>query len=128
MITAPQLTLWVGTAGGALGVFTVTRNKAGEPLQLGETGKSEFRQLNTIILKNFKGKGRQKDSAIVRIQHQRIAHLNQKKRGQLQFDKADTPRNDSAKSADELQNLQDCELLFCTCMHYEFCALCMCVL
>ena len=30
----PQLTLWVGTAGGALGVFTVTRSSVGKPLEL----------------------------------------------------------------------------------------------
>ena len=38
----PQLTLWVGTAGGSLGVFTVTRNKDGEPLQLVKTGKHMY--------------------------------------------------------------------------------------
>ena len=36
--TSSQFTLWVGTAGGALGVFTVTRSSAGEPLELVPTG------------------------------------------------------------------------------------------
>ena len=33
-----QLKCLVGTAGGSLGVFTVTRRNVGEPLQLEETG------------------------------------------------------------------------------------------
>ena len=41
----PELTLWVGTAGGALGVFTVTRDNAGEPLKLAATGVCTFMSL-----------------------------------------------------------------------------------
>ena len=37
-IHVAQLKCWVGTAGGSLGVFTVTRRNVGEPLQLEKTG------------------------------------------------------------------------------------------
>ena len=48
-MTTPRLTLWVGTAGGALGVFTVTRRSVGESLQLGETGTNELMNIITIF-------------------------------------------------------------------------------
>ena len=38
VVHVAQLKCWVGTAGGSLGVFTVTRRNVGEPLQLEETG------------------------------------------------------------------------------------------
>ena len=37
VVHVAQLKCWVGTAGGSLGVFTVTRS-VGEPLQLEKTG------------------------------------------------------------------------------------------
>lgn len=62
----------------------------------------------------------------MRIQHQIVQH-DHGKGGQLQFnkadeDKADPSRNDSANSADEMQNIELGELLF------YMCALCICVL
>ena len=105
-------------------MFTVARNKDGEPLQLGETGKNEFRQLNALFLNCFKGKGRQKDSAIVRIQYQPIVQRVQRKVGErLQFDKAD---EDKDPSRDDSTNMQTLNGEFCSvllCMH--ICALCM---
>ena len=38
VVHVAQLKCWVGTAGGSLGVFTVTRRSVGEPLQLEKTG------------------------------------------------------------------------------------------
>ena len=38
VVHVAQLRVWVGTAGGSLGVFTVTRRSVGEPLQLEKTG------------------------------------------------------------------------------------------
>lgn len=90
----------------------------------GRQVKNEFRQLNTLFLTCFKGKGRQKDSAIVKIQHQPIVQHVQRKVGEcLQFDKAD---EDKDPSRDDGVNMHTLEGEFCSvllCMH--ICALCM---
>ena len=56
----PRLTLWVGTAGGSLGVFTVTRRSAGEPLQLEETGTNELMKYHHCFKNVLKGRAGKK--------------------------------------------------------------------